>query len=85
MQASIDTVLAAKARQSAALAAQTAATAALAAALRRERDAVRELDAIIRNVFRDDPATLAAWKSASHIERAPRRTKTQTTAPPPTT
>lgn len=82
LQAAIDAVLSAETRQSAALAAQTAATAALAAALEREREAVRELDVIIRNVFRDDPATLAAWKSASHIERAPRRTNKETTTPP---
>src|SRR2546423_1773745 len=31
---------------------------------------VRELDAIFRNVFADDPSTLAAWLSASHVERS---------------
>jgi hypothetical protein len=29
----------------------------------------RELDALVRNTFADDPATLAAWESASHVER----------------
>ncbi|HEX8494175.1 MAG TPA: hypothetical protein VF658_15110 [Pyrinomonadaceae bacterium] len=82
MQRAIDAVLAAEARQSAALAAQTAATAAIAAALKREREAVSELDVIMRNRYRDDPATLAAWKSASHIERAPKRAKKDTTTPP---
>jgi hypothetical protein len=81
MQAAIDAVMAADARQSAALAAQVAATASLADALKREREAMRELDPIMRNLLRDDPAQLAAWESASRIERAPRRTKTQT--PPP--
>ena len=37
------------------------------------RDAVRELDAVVRNVFRDDPSVLAEWESASHVERAARR------------
>jgi len=30
---------------------------------------VRELDALFRNTFADDPATLAAWQSASHVGR----------------
>jgi hypothetical protein len=45
---------------------------------------VRALDTIMRNLFRDDPAMLAAWESASHVERAPRRAKT-TPASDPTT
>ena len=36
---------------------------------------VRELDPIMLNVFGSDPAALAAWESASRIERAPRRRK----------
>jgi hypothetical protein len=47
---------------------------------------VREIDALFRNTFADDPATLAAWESASHVERrAPRQVKTKTpsnSAPP---
>ncbi|HYY55896.1 MAG TPA: hypothetical protein VE842_01125 [Pyrinomonadaceae bacterium] len=43
---------------------------------------VRELDAIMRNTFADDPATLAAWTSASHIERAPRSSSSKPPAPP---
>jgi hypothetical protein len=43
-------------------------------------NAVRELDAIVRNTFRDDPATLAEWTSARHIERAPRHAAPQTPA-----
>lgn len=34
---------------------------------------VRELDPIILNVFSSDAAALAAWESASSVERAPRR------------
>lgn len=42
---------------------------------------VRELDALFRNNFADDPATLAASESASHVERrAPRQAKTKTPA-----
>lgn len=31
--------------------------------------AVREIEALFRNTFADDPAALAAWESASHVER----------------
>jgi hypothetical protein len=43
---------------------------------------VRELDPIVRNIFADDVAALAAWESASRVERAARRTKSN--APPST-
>lgn len=39
------------------------------AAIDRGVEAVRQLDAIVRNKFRDDPATLAAWTCASYTER----------------
>ncbi|PYS81100.1 MAG: hypothetical protein DMF67_17985 [Acidobacteria bacterium] len=42
---------------------------------------VRELDALFRNTFADDPATLAAWQSASHVERrVPRHAKAKSPA-----
>jgi hypothetical protein len=50
-----------------------AAGAAIDKAIEDGMKIVRELDAIVRNIFRDDPATLAEWASARHIERAPRR------------
>lgn len=34
---------------------------------------VRQLDPIMRNLFEESPGKLAAWLSASHVERAPRR------------
>jgi hypothetical protein len=54
-----------------------AASAAIDEAIEEGMKLVRELDAIIRNVYRDDPATLAEWTSARHIERAPRRNQSQ--------
>jgi hypothetical protein len=44
---------------------------------------VRKFDAIVRNKYADNPATLAEWTSASHTERAPRRSTPG--APPPGT
>jgi hypothetical protein len=37
--------------------------------------ALRRVDPIVRNVFRDQPAKLAAWASARHLERAPRKNR----------
>jgi hypothetical protein len=60
--------------------AHIAATAAIDNALERGLKAVQRLDAIVRNKFRDDPAALAAWTSASHVARAP---KHKASAPQP--
>jgi hypothetical protein len=47
-------------------------------------ESVRELDAIVRNIYASNEAELAAWESASHVERAPRRAEEeeQQQAPP---
>lgn len=59
------------------------AGASIDGAIERGMDALRQLDAIVRNKLLDDPATLAAWLSAKRIERAPRRNnKTKTSTPP---
>ncbi len=34
---------------------------------------VRTLDGIVRNVYSADPGKLAAWISASHVEKAPKK------------
>jgi hypothetical protein len=60
-----------------------AATAAIDDAIERGLNAVRELDAIVRNIFRDNPAVLAEWTSANHIERAPRRANGEAPPAPP--
>lgn len=52
--------------------AHVSATVTVETAAERGLNAVRKLDAIVRNKFRDDPATLAAWESARHVESAPR-------------
>jgi cytochrome c553 len=45
-------------------------------------ETLRELDPIMRNLFEDDPAALAAWLTARRIERAPRRKKREDEEPP---
>jgi hypothetical protein len=59
------------------------ATAAIEEAIERGMQLVRRLDAIVRNVFRDQPAKLAAWESARHIEHASHRSKERPPAPAP--
>jgi hypothetical protein len=41
----------------------------------RGMNAVRRLDAIVRNRFRNEPAVLAAWEHARHVERPARPPK----------
>jgi hypothetical protein len=62
--------------------------------LRRDRDAlddcnsgdaqdiITRLDAAIQNKYSRDPDKLAAWKSASRIERAPKKSEAPVTPPP---
>jgi hypothetical protein len=57
------------------------ATAAIDTLIERGRELVRELDVIVRNKFRGNAAIIAAWESASHVERSPRR-KPKPSAPP---
>ena len=68
------------------------ATAAIEDTLEEAIDAVRDLNAIVRNTFADDPVLLAAWTSARHVRRLPRTADTssatastnQPASPPPT-
>ena len=63
--------------------AHVVATAALEATVERGSKAVQRLHAIVRNKFRDDPAVLAAWESASHVERRSRTVAPPQLEPPP--
>lgn len=54
---------------------QTGATGGLIDALPRGMDVSRKLDAIVKIKYRNNPSMLAAWTTASHLERAPVRAK----------
>ncbi|MET0623088.1 MAG: hypothetical protein ABW250_08935 [Pyrinomonadaceae bacterium] len=57
--------------------AHVTATATVESGAERGMNAVRRLDAIVRNTYRNDGAALAAWESARHVEsslRSRRRT-----------
>jgi hypothetical protein len=64
-------------------AARIAANVTAEEAAQNARGVVRELDAIVRNVYATDEATLAEWESASHIERASRRAEAEAPAAQP--
>jgi hypothetical protein len=54
-------------------AARVSATVGVAEAAERGRQAVRDLGAVVLNLFEHDAAVRAEWESASHIERAAHR------------
>ncbi len=51
------------------------ATANIGATVRNALKAARRLRGIVPNIFADKPAILAAWASASHVERPPKKKK----------
>jgi hypothetical protein len=57
-----------------------ASTSAIETLLAQAQTIITRLDAAVKNKFRDDPDKLAAWKSASHVERDPKKAA----APAPT-
>jgi hypothetical protein len=66
--------------------ARVTATSAIKNAVAHGLAVLRQLDVVVRNKFAADPATLAAWESASHTERASRPTRVkapENTAPAP--
>ena len=57
------------------------ATMSIKEVLQKAFTALRRVDPIVRNTFRDQPAKLAAWESARHLKRAPRRQRPGAPAP----
>ena len=86
----IDELKAAIVAQGNAVGDHVSASSALDDALGRCVEIVRgKLDGIMKNKYANNPGALAEWTSASHIERAPKRTKAaggggSTQTPPPT-
>ncbi len=59
--------------QGTALGERVGATASIPTVIRAGLAAIKTLDVIIGRIYKTDPATLAAWDTASHIQRTPRR------------
>lgn len=53
--------------------AKVSATASMGGSVEKGLNALRRLRAIVPNKYRDNPAKLAAWTSASHVERAAKK------------
>lgn len=60
---------------------KVSATASIGDAVKNGLEALRRLRAIVPNKYRDNPTKLAAWTSASHVERAAKKKKAE--IPPP--
>ena len=58
-------------------------TAEIETLLAQAREIITRLDAAFLNKYRSNPAKIAAWKSASRVERVSRKAKTPGTVPPP--
>jgi hypothetical protein len=85
LQQAIDAFAATIDERNSSVESQVAATADLEEPLEAGMKAVRELRSIIPTIFHDDPGTLAAWSTASHVERhSPRKPPSPPTpaAPP---
>ena len=60
-----------------------ASTASVGSLIQDGMKEITYLDAIMHNKYGANPDTMAAWMSASHIERDPQRAKVQPTPTPP--
>lgn len=71
--------------QNRSLGARVTATSAIKSAVARGLAVLRQLDVVVRNKFAAEPATIAAWESASHTERSsrPARAKSSANNPAP--
>ena len=76
---------AAIAQQANSVGAHVSASAAIDQAIAEGLKIVKTLDAIVRNKYVDDPAALAEWTSASHTERSPKKSKSPSSTPGPST
>jgi hypothetical protein len=57
------------------------ATAGIDTEIERGMDAATIVDAIMQNVYRNNPVKLAAWAQARHIKRSPQRKPKATQQP----
>jgi hypothetical protein len=82
IQAAIEALSAATDRKFGGLTVQVGGTSGLADAAKRGLGDVRELDPIMRNLLKTNPSLLAAWISASRVQRGPVRSDAEAPAAP---
>ncbi len=78
LEAMVDNFVQSEGGQGSALGNRAGATAAIPVALRAGKAAVKTLNAIFRRVYKGNVEILTAWKTASHVQRAPRPAATPT-------
>ncbi|MFL6215837.1 MAG: hypothetical protein ACJ74J_18280 [Blastocatellia bacterium] len=61
---------------------RVSSTVALGEVIARGIKQVKQLNAVVRNKYRNDAAKLAGWTSASHVEQPPRHKAAPPAAPP---
>lgn len=83
LNAEADDLEEAEASQGSALQAQGGATASLPSLLKQGAHQVKCLDVLVKNRFRNDPATLGAWAIASHLMSTGGGSPEPTPEPPP--
>lgn len=83
LNADIAALEAAISNQNSGLVDHVSAGAAINDVIERADEMLRKLDAIVKNKYANNPSVLAEWATASHTERAPRRTKTAAPPSPP--
>jgi hypothetical protein len=83
LQADISAFEAAATVKNATATSRVSATVSLDEELAKGLKAVRQLQAVVKNKFRNDAAKLAAWASASHVERSSPKPKIDLPPNPP--
>lgn len=73
LQADITAFAAAVTDKGTAINEKVSATTAIGTAVKNGLEGLRRLRAIVKNIYRDNPGRLAAWASASHVERPPKK------------
>ncbi|HEX8649774.1 MAG TPA: hypothetical protein VF708_02965 [Pyrinomonadaceae bacterium] len=75
LNASLDAFEQSVNQQNAGASASRSSRVSIEATLDRAEQELARLDTAMQNKYRDDAATLSAWKSASRVERSPRKKK----------
>jgi hypothetical protein len=83
LQDDIDDFAAALKQKASGQSATVGATAGIDTEIERGMNAATIVDAIMQNVYRNNPVKLAAWTQARHIKRSPQRKPKQTQPPQP--
>ena len=83
MRATADSLETYTTLQNSGVGAGVGSTAAVEATLKEMDEVVERLDTLVTNRYADDPAKLAAWESASRVERSPRKSKDDPAPPTP--